>query len=94
MNKLIKELMIEYSLTIDDIRWFVSYQKTTGILSERENPNGIIKYIWSGKLEADLYNMEERYLEDMASQQDRSLVDESWIREQFAEASEIKCRRY
>ncbi|MCK5153387.1 MAG: hypothetical protein KAQ93_03440 [Spirochaetales bacterium] len=93
MNKTIKFLMKEYSLEIDDIRWYVSYQKTVSILSYIDTPIDITKNIWSGKLEADLYNMEEKYLEDIGSQLERGLIDEAWIREQFAEASEIKCRR-
>lgn len=93
MNKLITDLMKEYNLEIDDIRWFISYQKTISILSEKDSPDLITKKIWSGKLEADLYNMEERYLEDIFLRLDRGLIDEAWIREQFAEASEIRCRR-
>lgn len=93
MNKLIKDLMKEYSLEIDDIRWFVSYQQTISILSHNENPIEITKKIWSGKLEAELYNLEEKYLEDISSQLERNLVDEIWVREQFAEASELRCRR-
>ncbi len=93
MNKLIKELMTEYSIKIDDIRWLVSTQIQNSILSYKENLKELTKLIWSGKLEADLYNMEERYLEDIASQLDRGLVDEAWIREQFAEVSALRCRR-
>jgi len=93
MNKMINSLLKEYSLEIDDIRWFISYQKTNSILSNSDNPNDLTKIIWSGKLEADLYNMEEKYLDDITSQLDRGLIDEAWIREQFSEASEIRCRR-
>lgn len=93
VNKLITGLMKEYTLEIDDIRWFVSYHKTVSILSSSDTPMEITKNIWSGKLEADLYNMEEKYLENISSQFERGLVDEAWIREQFAEASELRCRR-
>ena len=93
MNKVIKDLMREYSLEIDDIRWFVSSQQTTSILSYSESPLDITTRIWSGKLEADLYNLEEKYLENISSQLERGLIDEAWIREQFAEASELRCRR-
>jgi len=93
MNKVITGLMKEYNLEIDDIRWFISYQKTISILSDKETPDLIIKKIWSGKLEAELYNMEDKYLEDMNLRLERGLVDEAWIREQFAEISEIRCRR-
>lgn len=93
MNKQITDLMKEYSLEIDDIRWFVSYHQTVSILSDKENPMELTRKIWSGKLEADLYNLEERYLENISSQLERNLIDEIWVREQFAEASELRCRR-
>ena len=93
MNKMINNLLKEYSLEIDDIRWFVSYHNTISILSNSDSPNELTKIIWSGKLEADLYNMEEKYLDDIISQFDRGLVDEAWIREQFAEASALRCKR-
>lgn len=93
MNKIITKLLEEYNLEIDDIRWFVSYQKTISILSDSDNSIEITKRIWSGKLEAELYDMEEKYLENIGSQLKRGLIDEAWIREQFAEASELRCRR-
>jgi hypothetical protein len=93
LNKIMKSLMKEYNLEIDDIRWFVSYQTAISILSDKENMDLITRRIWSGKLEANLYNMEERYLEDIMSRLERGLIDEAWIREQFAEASELRCRR-
>ncbi|MCK5672494.1 MAG: hypothetical protein KAH95_03915 [Spirochaetales bacterium] len=93
MNKLIQDLMIEYRLEIDDIRWFISYQQTISILSFSETPLEITTKIWSGKLEAELYNLEEKYLENISSQLERGLIDEAWIREQFAEASELRSKR-
>jgi hypothetical protein len=93
MNKLLKELMKEYSLELADIRWLISYRLTTSILSDSATPEEIAKRIWSGKLESELYNMEEKFLEDIMLELERGLIDEAWIREQFAEASELKCRR-
>ena len=93
MNKFLNDLIKEYSLDIADIRWLVSYRMTVSILSNSDTPAEITRMIWSGKLESELYNMEENFLEDIMSQLDRGLIDETWIREQFAEASELKCRR-
>ncbi|MCD6397313.1 MAG: hypothetical protein J7L71_07210 [Spirochaetaceae bacterium] len=93
MNKLIANLLKEYSLNIDDIRWLISSRITEQILSDKDSPIEITKKIWSGKLEAELYNMEEKYMEDLEFQLDRGLIDEAWIRELFAETSELKCRR-
>ena len=93
MNKLLKELMKEYSLELADIRWLISHRLTISILSDSDTPEEITKRIWSGKLESDLYNMEEKFLEDIMLELERGLIDEAWVREQFAEASELKCRR-
>ena len=93
MNRFLNDLLKEYSLDIADIRWLVSYRMTVSILSNSGTPEEITKMIWSGKLESELYNMEEKFLDDIMSQFERGLIDEAWIREQFAEASELKCRR-
>ena len=93
MNKFLNDLLKEYNLDIADIRWLVSYRMTVSILSNSDSSEEITKMIWSGKLESELYNMEEKFLEDIISQFERGLIDEAWIREQFAQASELKCRR-
>ena len=94
LNKLITNLLKEYSLGIDDIRWLISSRITKHLLSDKKNPIEITKTIWSGKLESDLYNMEEKFMENLESQLERKLIDEAWIRELFAETSELKCRRF
>jgi hypothetical protein len=93
MNKFLNDLLKEYSLDIADIRWLVSNRMAVSILSKSDSSEEITKMIWSGKLESELYNMEEKFLDDIMSQFERGLIDEAWIREQFAEASELKCRR-
>lgn len=93
MNKLLHKLMKEYSIEIADIRWLIAHRMTVSILSDNDTPKEIIKRIWSGKLESELYNMEEKFLEDIILQLERGLIDEAWVREQFAQASELKCRR-
>ncbi len=93
MNKLIKALMKEYNIELTDIRWLIAHRITVSLLSSNDNSEEISTRIWSGKLESELYNMEEKFLDDIISQLKMGLIDEAWIREQFAEASELKCRR-
>ncbi len=93
MNKLLQKLMKEYRLEMADIRWLLSNRITISILSDSDNSKEITSRIWSGKLESELYNMEEKFLEDIVFQMERGLIDETWVREQFAEASELKCRK-
>ena len=93
MNSFTLELLKEYNLEIDDIRWMLSSRFTQRIFARKEEPNDLTHMIWSGKLEGELYNMEENFLSEIESQLERNLIDEPWIRDQFAEASELKCRR-
>ncbi len=93
-HDLIDELMKEYNLEIDDIRWYLSFLTAEKILSLTESPDEITRYIWSGELDKELYNMEERYLEELESLFNSNLIDEAAIREQFAEASVRKCSRF
>lgn len=93
-HDLIDELMKEYNLEIDDIRWYLSFLTAEKILSLTESPDEITRYIWSGELDKELYNMEERYLEELESLFNSNLIDEAAIREQFEEASVRKCSRF
>ncbi len=93
-RNLVKELMKEYNLSIDDIRWYLSSMMMEKILSLKAAPEELTKYIWSGQLDTDLYNMEETYLNEIEDSFESSRADESSIREQFAEASARKCTRF
>jgi len=93
-HNLIKELMKEYNLSIDDIRWYLSSIMMEKILSFKSAPEELTKYIWSGQLDTDLYNMEETYLNEIENSFESNRLDESSIREQFAEASARKCTRF
>ncbi|MBB6479000.1 hypothetical protein [Spirochaeta isovalerica] len=89
----IKELMKEYNLEIDDIRWFLSIGEAQKLLSFPQDRKELIRYIWSGELETNLYNMEEKYLENLQEQMDRNITDESDIRDIFKEAELAAIKR-
>lgn len=93
-RKLVEELMKEYNLSIDDIRWYLSSMLMEKILSLKSSQEELTKYIWSGQLDTDLYNMEETYLNEIEDSFASNRLDESSIREQFAEASALKCTRF
>ena len=93
-HKLISDLMKEYNVEIDDIRWYLaSLLKEKLVLMGRENTE-LEKYIWSGKLDSDLYNMEEKFLDELKQAYDSGTTDEAYIREKFAEISASKCSRF
>ncbi len=89
----VERLREEYDLTLDDVRWYLSHSISESLLSQREQREQIVRRIWSGALEAELYDMEERFLRTLQDELDRSLTDEGSIREHFEHARMLKMRR-
>lgn len=89
----VKDLLDEYSLSIDDMRWYKSCITAERLLSYSDTIMELVDYIWSGRLSDDLYNIEERYLEDLQDQIDRGLLEETGLREILAEAYAQKNKR-
>ena len=89
----IDQLMQEYHFEIDDIRWYLCEVMAERILSMKERKEDLIRFIWAGTLENDLYDMEERFLKDLQDQKDRGLTDETRIRDMFAEIDALKRKR-
>ena len=83
----------EYDLSLDDVRWYLSSTITDSLLSQRDRPEEIVRRIWSGSLEGELYDMEERFLRTLQDELDRGLIDESSVREHFERARILKMRR-
>lgn len=77
----IQKLLNEYGLEIDDIRWYLSDVMTFRLLSHVPTPSDLTKFIWSGQLSDELYNMEERYLTELQDQMDEKTLDESHVRD-------------
>jgi predicted transcriptional regulator len=89
----ITELMKEYNLEIDDIRWYLSIIEAEKLLNFPQDRKELIRYIWSGELADNLYNMEEAYLNSLQEQMDRNITDESNIRDFFKEAELASLKR-
>ena len=85
--------MKEYDLEIDDIRWYKSWLTSQELMSYNEDIDDLVQLIWSGRLAEHLHNMEESYLEDLQDQLERGLLDETGIREVFADAYALKNKR-
>lgn len=83
----------EYDLSLDDIRWYLSTMIAESLLSQRESPEAITRRIWSGALESQLYDMEERFVRDLQDELDRGLIDEQKVREHFERARALSYRR-
>ena len=90
---MIKDLMQEYDIEIDDIRWYLSSEQAKSFFEYKDNIQELIHYIWSGRLESDLYHMEENYLEQLKISFENNKVDEHRLREIFNEIVLVKEKR-
>jgi hypothetical protein len=89
----LSSLLDEYNLTLDDVRWYLSKLITESLLTSRDRPEEIVRRIWSGSLEAELYNLEEGYLSRLQEEHDRGITDEQAIRDQLEQARLAKLQR-
>jgi hypothetical protein len=88
------DLMRELGLEIDDIRWYLATQHAERLLMYRGRPGELARLIWSGALEQELYNMEERLIEQLQRDLDRGLRDETGVREILFKAGAERSSRY
>jgi len=87
------ELLKEYDLEVDDIRWYKSFLTAQELLSYVEEHDELVQLIWSGKLSDRLHNMEEAYIEELQDHLNRDIIDEAGIREILADAYALKNKR-
>lgn len=89
----VEDLAKEYSIDLDDIRWYLSVVKSRQLLEYRDRPDELARDIWSKKLEDELYRFEEGFLADLQEDLDRNLVDEAKVRETFLEILAFRRKR-
>lgn len=77
----LKEILREYDLTLDDVRWYLAALLAQRLTEYKEKIPELTKYIWSGELEDELYNMEEEYIAHLQSKLNSAHYDEHRIRE-------------
>jgi hypothetical protein len=85
----IHELLDEYNLEPDDIRWSLCLRLTESIVQklEIEGPEAVSRDLWSGKIGDDLYDMEERWTRDRGDRLNRSILDEGHLRDELSKIS-------
>jgi hypothetical protein len=88
-----QQLMEEYGFEIDDVRWYLSSVFAERLLSYKDDHIDLARFIWSGSLEKELYNMEESYLADLEDQFQRGLLDDVQLRAEFAEIEAARKKR-
>ena len=89
----VRRLLDEYDLSIDDIRWYLSCEVTDSLLIHKDTPDDLTRVVWSGELEARLYDMEERFLASLQDELDRGLTDEPAVRSRLESARLRKIHR-
>ena len=90
----VRTLLEEYDLDIDDVRWYLCDRMVESFFTYKDDKNELIRYIWSGKLEANLYNMEESFLSSLQEDCDNNIEDEAHIRTIFSEIEASKTARF
>ena len=89
----VSDLLAEHGLEMDDVRWYLATVLAGRLLEHRNRREELVRLIWSGKLEAELYNAEERFLAELDRKADAGMLDEHALREVVGEVISEKRRR-
>ncbi|WP_028973605.1 hypothetical protein [Spirochaeta cellobiosiphila] len=91
---MIRELIEEFEITIDDIRWYLSHNMMTKIKEYiTSDPYLLVEYISKGRLEIDLYDMVDKFQVELEEDYQKGYLDESYIRDIFQEILQLKSKR-
>ena len=90
----INELLKEYNLEIDDVRWYLASILAMRLLQYREDEFGLIKYIWSGALEEELYDMEEQFINELQADYNQGITDEIKVRGILKDIVDAQTKRF
>jgi hypothetical protein len=90
----VTDMMEELDIGIDDVRWHLAAEQAARLLQFRERPYELTRLVWSGALEGELYNMEERFLQALQDELDRKHRDASSVRGALRKVAESRQKRY
>ena len=90
----IDELLKEYDLEIDDVRWYLASILAMRLFQYREDEFGLTKYIWAGAMEEELYDMEEQFINELQADYDQGITDEIKIRDILKEIVDAQTKRF
>ena len=82
----LNELLDEYNLSDDDVRWSLSRMTAERLryLLDHEGAEALTDFIWSGGLGDELYDMEERWARNRRDRLERGILDEGHLRDELA----------
>ncbi len=87
-------MLKEHDLSLDDVRWYLATEEARRLLAYRDREFELIRYIWSGQLEDEVYHMAERFLDDLRADLERGLKDPAQVRSLFREIDAARANRY
>ncbi len=77
----VESLMKESKIEIDDVRWYLTILQIQKMIHLQQNPFELAQYIYSKTLEAELYEMEQRYIDRLQEDWNNRRIDEAAVRE-------------
>ena len=85
----INELLEEYNLDPDDIRWSLCRRIAESIrdILDRGDLAALIDELWSGRIGDELYDTEERWIRDRSDRLGRGILDEGHLRDELRQMS-------
>lgn len=89
----IYEIMHEAGITIDDVRWYLSVETAKKMLTLKENPGELVDWIHSKRMEAEIYDMEQHFVEMLQEEWNMKRRDEASVREILYRINREKRRR-
>lgn len=89
----IYDLMKEYTIELNDVRWFLAKNLAYTLTELSRNQDYLTDYIASGELDEELYNMEENYIDELQNLMERNQIDIVNIRETFNSILILKEKR-
>jgi hypothetical protein len=86
-------MMAEEDITLDDVRWYLSAEMARRLLSYKNQPEELTRFVWKGKLADELYDMEESFVAELEEDLSRKLIDEAGVRSLLGQVRLAKRRR-
>ncbi len=85
----ITELIDEYNLSDDDIRWSLSMRiaESLAILLNEEGVPAVARKLWSGEIGDELYDIVERWIRVRGENLERTILDEGHMRDELSQMS-------
>ncbi|MBN2738349.1 MAG: hypothetical protein JXR70_15305 [Spirochaetales bacterium] len=89
----VEELMRYFNLSLDDLRWYLADLMAFKLMELQSDPYELTRYIWSGELESELYDIVDRFLSQLKTELEQERIDESHLHDLFKEIQAKKTSR-